>query len=394
MHASFPRICARPLFLLAFCVLLSVAPGLADAADISNGVDFWCKWPTAWINRTEDLGNDLVRQYVSPDGNAFIEVYAARGNNPGLKVLADSMERGVLDNGGTYFQNRMKSTTTTLAGNIQGILREYNGLFNGIRLHAFALFAHGNGGNVAVLGVFPENMTDTFWETVYQCVVSLRFSPPPGMAPAQVAVRSCNDILGAWHWFTGSTVEIKPNGVIPGQGHSWACLDGSRGRYRIVWSDGTWIDTLTLSADGNRLQGTNQINNRVWAERISKAKPTVPVDTVQSTGPSATTNSARKVAGNMGAQWKLAHGSVNTKTPSWNAEWELKTTRPLTISCLDPSANKGQQRYLVQILDRYGQQLLYKTEVRTQSQIRILPGIYRIKVLPLDGYASWRCTWE
>ncbi len=382
--------------------LLLTACLLPAKTTMASEVDFWCKWPTSWQDRKDTLGNDLVRQYVSPDGNAFIEVYAARGQNPGVQRLADTLEQAILENGGLYFQNRMKSMDTKAGGTVPAVLREYSGIYNGVLLHAFALYAYGNGGAVTVIGVFPENMTEKYWDTVYQCVVSLRFEPPEGVGgttnpptPPPAAPNVHNAIVGKWKWFTGSSVDIQPGGILPGKGNSWQCINPNQRVYLIIWNNGQWVDTLTLSPDGTRLEGENQNGNRVWGQRVSgPPAPAVPGDAGKNlAGPPPAKNYARKISGNMGANWKLAHGSMNTATPAWNAEWELSTVSGVTLHCRDPY-NKGKQRYLVRVYDRTGQHLIDETEVGMLAKIRLQPGIYRIKSIPLNGYAGWNCAWE
>ncbi|MFW5488254.1 MAG: hypothetical protein ACNI3A_07545 [Desulfovibrio sp.] len=421
-HIHKGRLLRVTLLLLLGCFFALVPPGSARA----ESVDFWCKWPTSWQNKTDNLGNDLVRQYVSPDNDAFIEVYAARGPKSDLKELANKLEQAILANGGDYFQDRMGSLNMRAGGNVPAILREYSGMYQGTLLHAFAMYAYGNGGLVTVIGVFPESLADKYWDTVYPCVASLRFTPPPGMAagmnkgvnggmgkempgtmPAAMgatppqqpsplptaASNGCNEIVGSWKWFTGSTVKILPNGKMPGQGHSWECLDPAQRKYRVVWSNGKWIDDLTLSPDIRRLEGKNQIGNRVWGERIdAPPAPASGKDTAQ-TGPPPTKNNARRIKGNMGAQWKMAHGSLDTAKPDWNAEWELSTVSGITLHCRDPY-KQGKQRYLVRVYDRNGNNLLEETEVGMLAKIRLQAGVYRIKVLPVHGYAGWNCTWE
>lgn len=83
-----------------------------------------------------------------------------------------------------------------------------------------------------------------------------------------------NDIVGKWSWCDGNTNEFKPGGVAQGPQTtgSWSYLGGRT--YHIDWGN-NWKDTLTLSADGQSLDGYNQedfkrgIQNRHFGDRIS-----------------------------------------------------------------------------------------------------------------------------
>lgn len=86
---------------------------------------------------------------------------------------------------------------------------------------------------------------------------------------------SCRAVVDTWTWFNGGTIVLggqggargydrgsdRPN---PGQ---WRCVNGSPVTIQIQWVKGGWLDTLTLSGDGRRLEGRNQQNSRVWGER-------------------------------------------------------------------------------------------------------------------------------
>ncbi len=76
-----------------------------------------------------------------------------------------------------------------------------------------------------------------------------------------------NSIEGRWRWFNGGIADFKPDGAC-GVNSYWRAADPARRIFIITWNNRKWIDTLTLSPDGNRLEGTNQINNRVWGTRI------------------------------------------------------------------------------------------------------------------------------
>ncbi len=481
--------------------------------------DFWVQTPTDWTNKTEGLGRDLKKQVMSPAGDAFIEVYAARGNNISAQAIADGMEQAMRQRDTAYLQNRISSKDITADGQ-PAVLREYTGLYNGIPLRAYALYAYGNGGGFAVFGVFVAGQSAKYQDRVYTCVTSLRFSPPGGQAPASTGSSpyggtgspyaaspdaGCNAIVGQWKWFTGSTAQFDPNGAIPGAGSHWECLDNGR-TFKISWDNGRWIDTLTLTEDGTRLEGKNQVGNRVWGTRIG-APPAAggngrtqnswggndgPDDpersdadqsccsyyglwnfvppgihgifmpdhqyterskgfrydcaggqvTIHWGGGGSTTwqrknkdlmvrtdkygsvlkatrledevtykgrrykactgdaapssgnvipkaNGAKKISGNMAAQWGFAHGSLKPGDPS---KWELSTVSGTTLNFKDPY-NQGKQHYTVRAYSSDGSKVA-ETAVGMAASLSLPPGQYTLEISTGIHYAGWRCEWQ
>ncbi|MBA3010884.1 MAG: hypothetical protein KJ658_00270 [Proteobacteria bacterium] len=174
------------------------------------------------------------------------------------------------------------------------------------------------------------------------------------MTPPQSQSLGCNAIVGKWKWFTGSTVDFGFNGEMTGNGNHWECLDNGR-TFKIVWNNGQWIDTLTLSPDGMRLEGKNQFGSRVWGQRIGQA-PAAGGSAGQAavTVPIPAANKAYKVSGNMGAQWGLAHGSLKVNDPS---KWVLATIAGVQLNFIDPYL-QGKQSYIVRVFSKaYGTKL-------------------------------------
>jgi len=84
-------------------------------------------------------------------------------------------------------------------------------------------------------------------------------------------------ITGKWRWFNGLIVEIKGGGMVAKDSRgnmvnsgSWRVLDASKRKFEMRWGGGDWIDTLILSHDNNSLEGVNQRNERVSANRITR----------------------------------------------------------------------------------------------------------------------------
>ncbi|WP_320174404.1 hypothetical protein [Maridesulfovibrio sp.] len=385
------------ILLAAFFILCYARP-----ANAYDDYDFWIQTPTGWTHNTQGLSEDLKKQVISPDRNAFIEVYAASGNNPGLQTIADGMEQGILQRGGAYFQNRIASRNI-MQDNHPAIFREYSSYYNGNRLHAYAIFTYANGGAVVAIGVFVESLAHQYQNLVYQSINSLRFSPPNstgsntpyGASPYGGSGNACEKFAGKWKWFTGSQAEFYADGRMPGTDNHWECIDPVQGRIRIVWSNGKWVDDLTISADGSRVDGKNQIGNRVWGTRISgPSQPAPPpaqqVETPQQPIPKM--NFARRVRGNLAASWRLAHGSLKSGTSDSRGEWELSTVSGTTLRFTDPY-KQGKQRYRVKILTKDGQ-VVEERVVGMSEHITVSPGFYKIQMFAEGGYAGWRCEWH
>ncbi|WP_320172242.1 hypothetical protein [Maridesulfovibrio sp.] len=393
-------------FATALLIVFLAAVAFPLRAGAYDNYDFWIQTPTGWTTNTQGLSDDLKKQVISPDRNAFVEVYAAKGNNPGLQRIADGMEQGILNRGGVYFQNRISSRNVQADGH-PAIFREYSSTYNGSRLHAYGLYTYANGGAVVAIGVYAEQFAGQYRNLVYNSVTSLRFSPPPTMSsntpygagntpyggndPYGSSTDACSRLVGKWKWFTGSVAEFYAGGRMPGAGNSWKCADPSRGTFIITWSNGKWVDTLTMSQDGNRLDGQNQIGNRVWGTRLSGAVSAAPPP-APARQPVPKMNYAKRIKGNMGAQWRLAHGSLNPAHPQDNAEWELSTVAGTTLRFTDPY-NQGKQRYRVKIMTKNGQTVEEKV-VGLSEHITVSPGLYKIQLFPEGGYAGWKCEWH
>jgi hypothetical protein len=74
----------------------------------------------------------------------------------------------------------------------------------------------------------------------------------------------CAKAVGVWAWFDGGTAIIKSDGTATGGTvtANWSCING---QVVITWSNG-YNDRLSISADGNHLEGTNGMI-RVFGDR-------------------------------------------------------------------------------------------------------------------------------
>jgi C-terminal peptidase prc len=78
-------------------------------------------------------------------------------------------------------------------------------------------------------------------------------------------------IVGQWSWFSGYTMTMDEAGTINSDNaNRWNCLDTEKRLYKLSWQSG-FTDTLTLSADGNRLSGNNQKGAEVSGTRLNAA---------------------------------------------------------------------------------------------------------------------------
>jgi hypothetical protein len=91
-------------------------------------------------------------------------------------------------------------------------------------------------------------------------------APVRSTAPAKPAVNSCQRMVGTWDWFVGGATVFASNGT----GHNslgltftWTC---SNGTYVVSWSHG-FVDRLRVSADGNSVDGSNQIGTHITGTR-------------------------------------------------------------------------------------------------------------------------------
>lgn len=80
-------------------------------------------------------------------------------------------------------------------------------------------------------------------------------------------------LAGRWNWVAGQTLEIAADGsfkVFEGNrqiNSGMATVEG--GRYVLRHANGGWVDTVTLSADGKLLSGTNNAGANVSGTRMA-----------------------------------------------------------------------------------------------------------------------------
>jgi hypothetical protein len=103
------------------------------------------------------------------------------------------------------------------------------------------------------------------------------------LASPSEAADPCQRILGEWGWFIGGKVSFTQNaqarwtsssaGTPPASG-TWSC-DPRSGSYTVTWQNG-FVDTLRLSDDGTRLNGTSSTGVKVSGRRTLSAAGNLP----------------------------------------------------------------------------------------------------------------------
>jgi hypothetical protein len=85
-------------------------------------------------------------------------------------------------------------------------------------------------------------------------------------------------IVGRWIWIGARDVIVNADGTAkqPGEATAeWKLLHTNNTverKYEFIWSrrgGKTYIHTVVLSNDGQRLDGKNQVNQRIWAKRVN-----------------------------------------------------------------------------------------------------------------------------
>ena len=73
---------------------------------------------------------------------------------------------------------------------------------------------------------------------------------------------------------------IRPDGTMAhdttDNSGTWKCTDPDEGTTTLSWGRGSWVDTLTLSVDGMRLQGTNNAGMSVSGRRVGQTSGSAP----------------------------------------------------------------------------------------------------------------------
>ena len=92
------------------------------------------------------------------------------------------------------------------------------------------------------------------------------------------AEESTDPIVGRWIWIGTRNVIVNADGTAkqPGEATAeWKLLHTNNTverKYEFIWNRNggkTYIHTVVLSNDRQRLDGKNQVNQRIWAKRVN-----------------------------------------------------------------------------------------------------------------------------
>lgn len=127
------------VFLCCFALICEASPG--------DGLT--C--PPGWsINQSNN--RDLVKQCISPDRNAFIELYAAAGGNVPLPRLMEMWARQMAQKG-LPFQQQLSQITGQVSG-FPALVRQYRGKLNGVTFDSSIVVCHRDGTNYVFQAIY------------------------------------------------------------------------------------------------------------------------------------------------------------------------------------------------------------------------------------------------
>lgn len=138
------------------------------------------------------------------------------------------------------------------------------------------------------------------------------------------AATAAPKLAGCWNWSNGGYIVVDTDGTARNGpfGASWKTVDAARGRYTITWP--SFIDTLSLSADGSTLSGANNFGIPVSATRKSGKPPGIAGTWLWSSGVTMTIRPDSSVSGGAyRGQWRKAGNN-------WVFEWPLVDTVSLS----------------------------------------------------------------
>jgi len=122
--------------------------------------------------------------------------------------------------------------------------------------------------------VGPWDMTFEAWAKKKYAFDTISFTVVGAESVSPAPTGPCSEIVGSWSWFNGGVVTVRSDGTIEhdisGNSGRWECIDPDEGTVTLRWDRGGWVDILTLSVDGNELQGTNNAGISVSGQRVEQ----------------------------------------------------------------------------------------------------------------------------
>ncbi len=130
------------------------------------------------------------------------------------------------------------------------------------------VFIHDSGGWVDTVTLSPDRNGLTGRNQRGSDLAGIREGSRPGgtFDPSRIA--------GSWTWILGQTLKIGADRRLTVwkdglqiSAATWECIDPAARRFLFRHTTGGWVDTVTLSDDGNTLTGSNQANTLLRGER-------------------------------------------------------------------------------------------------------------------------------
>ena len=194
------------------------------------------------------------------------------GNSPGATSAPGATNPGLAsnnDNNSNPVRNPVAANTAPPAasGSIDPVVGCYQWFNNG------TVIIHENGTMVGgpftarwrVVNASQRSYTFTWPEAVDTVTLStdqqsLSGGNQYGYPTSGTRLSGSTGLTGAWKWPNGAMVVVSSDGTFLVMGSSlagtWKTVDASRRIYTMTWPDP--VDSVTLSADGTRVSGSDQ----------------------------------------------------------------------------------------------------------------------------------------
>ncbi|MBU4563224.1 MAG: hypothetical protein KKE29_00725 [Proteobacteria bacterium] len=139
--------------------------------------DFWMLRPQGWESRTQGLSGDLVRQYIEPQRDAFVEVHSVKVGTITSAELADRWEAGARQKKLPYIGPRTESKKLNIDGQ-PAVIRVYRAGEGDGAMVTCVLYCVNKGKAYIAVGVWSAARGKELGRTVVKSITSLRFSDP------------------------------------------------------------------------------------------------------------------------------------------------------------------------------------------------------------------------
>jgi hypothetical protein len=91
----------------------------------------------------------------------------------------------------------------------------------------------------------------------------------------QASKTGTDPIVGTWRWFNSSLVTCRDDGSCESSNNSrgtWKKISSQSkdNNYEFKWDGGAYVDNVTLSTDGKKLTGKNQMGMEITGDRVEQ----------------------------------------------------------------------------------------------------------------------------